>query len=75
MPAEIALRPNDDRGKEILDELEEETKVPPEVLEDGTRRYHASSEYAGEDAFNPMLDKIDRGWRNHITKLGRFRDR
>jgi hypothetical protein len=40
MAAMIALRPADDRGREILDKLEERTEMDPwQLLEDGTRRY------------------------------------
>ena len=60
MAAEIALRANDDRGREIVDELEKQTEMKPtEVMDDGTRRYYLIATYADVDAFDPMLDKID----------------
>ncbi len=70
MAAEIALRANDDRGWEIVDELEKQTEVKPtDVMDDGTRRYYLSAVTAGVDAFDPMLDKIDSDWRDHLTNL------
>jgi hypothetical protein len=44
MAAGIALRPSDDRGREILYELEEQTEMKPtELLEGGTRSYYLSA--------------------------------
>lgn len=68
MAVMIALRPDDDHGREILDRLEKRTEVKPfEVLDDGARRYHLEAEDSDLDAFDPMLDEIDRNWRNHLT--------
>jgi hypothetical protein len=68
MAAVIALRPETDRGREILDELEKRTRMQPEQpLDDGTRRYHLNAPDADVDAFDPMLDKIDLAWRDHLT--------
>jgi hypothetical protein len=63
----ICLRPEDDKGREILGELEKQTEIEPEpALEDGTRRYHLTAEGIDLHAFDPMLDKIDADWRDHI---------
>ena len=68
MAAVIALRPNTERGAEILDELEEQTDMrPTEVMEDGTRGYYLDAANAGVDAFDAILDKIDSDWRDYIT--------
>ena len=67
MAAKIALRPDDDRGREILDELERRIAAWPEQLDDGTRRYYLDAPDADVDAFDPMLDKIDPEWRYHVT--------
>lgn len=67
MAAEIDLHPRTDRGDEILDELEQRTKIEPERREDGTRRYYLNAEDADVHAFDPMLDKIASDWREHIT--------
>ena len=67
MAAEIALHPDDDRGREILDELEKQTEVPPdEVDDDGTRRYYLHGEGTDVNALDPMLDKIEENWRDHV---------
>ncbi len=67
MVAVIALRPEDDRGREILDKLEKQTEVQPEqVIDDGTRRYHLHGEGVYVSALDPMLDKIDPDWRDHV---------
>jgi hypothetical protein len=70
VPGEIALRANDDRGQEIVDELEKQTEVPPdEVDDDGTRRYYLHGEGTDVNALDPMLDKIASDWRDHLTNL------
>jgi hypothetical protein len=69
MAAVIALRPEDDRGREILDELEKRTEVQPEqVIDDGTRRYHLHGKGVYVSSLDPMLDRIDLDWRDHVTK-------
>jgi hypothetical protein len=68
MAAVIALRPYGERGREILDKLEEQTEMKPiEILDDDTRRYQLTATDAGADAFDPMLDKIEPDWRFHVT--------
>ena len=69
MAAEIALHANDDRGGEILDELEKQTELKPEILPDGSHRYYLSATDANVDAFDPMLDTIDSEWRDHLTNM------
>ena len=65
----IALRPETDRGREILDEVEARTemRLTEPVADDGTRRYYLHAVDADVDAFDPVLDKIDRDWRSHVT--------
>ena len=68
MAAVIALRPDTERGAEILDELEAQTDMrPTEVMEDGTRGYYLDAANAGVTDFDSMLAKIDSDWRKHIT--------
>ena len=68
MAAVIFLRPKTRKGREILERLEEEAKLKPmPVIEDGTRRYYLDAKDADADAFDPMLDRIDLGWRDHVT--------
>lgn len=69
MAAIVELRPLTERGAEILDELEMRTKMQPfEMGEQGARRYHLSSSDAGVDGFDPMLEKIDPSWREHVSR-------
>jgi hypothetical protein len=42
--------------------------MPPlQVIDDGTRRYYLDAEDADVDAFDTMLDRIDRDWHSHVT--------
>jgi hypothetical protein len=71
MAALIALRPETDRGREILDELEKRTELRPDpgaLAGDGTRRYWLAAEDAEVYVLDPELDKIDPDWRDHVTK-------
>jgi hypothetical protein len=69
MAAVIALRPETERGREILDDLENRhDKWPMNVLSDGTRRYQVDAPEADVDAFDPMLDDIDSDWRRHVSR-------
>jgi hypothetical protein len=71
MAAVIALRPETDRGREILDELEKRTELRPDpgaLAGDGTRRYWLAAEDAEVYVLDPELDKIDPDWRDHVTK-------
>jgi hypothetical protein len=40
---------------------------PMYVAEDGTRRYRIDAEGADIDAFDPKLNEVDPGWRDHLT--------
>lgn len=68
MAVVIALCPETERGRQILNELEKHTHTHPmRQLEDGTRRYHLKAEDADVDAFDPILNEIDSDWRHHVT--------
>ena len=67
MAAEISLSANDDRGREILDELEKRTEMRPMEVRDKTRRYYLNAADAHVGAFDSMLDKIDPNWRDHVN--------
>lgn len=67
MTVVIALRPESERGAEILDEFEARFSIQPmQRIDDGTRRYRRDAEDAKFTDFDPMLDKIDPHWRDHI---------
>ena len=69
MTAVIQLTALDDRGREIIAELEERTQERPrEISEDGTREYYLSAHQVGVDGLDSMLDRIDSDWRDHLTR-------
>jgi hypothetical protein len=69
MAAAIVYVPRDDRGKEILDELEEKTQVlgAPSDHAPDAREYHLMADAADVHAFEPMLDGIAPDWPDHLT--------
>jgi hypothetical protein len=69
MAALVSLHPLTDRGREILDKLEARTEMRPTEVENKTRQYYLNAADADVDAFDPMLDKIDPHWRNHVSNL------
>jgi hypothetical protein len=69
MTAVVQLTALDDRGREIIAELEERTQERPrEISKDGTREYYLSAHLVGVDGFDSMLDRIDSEWRDHLTR-------
>jgi hypothetical protein len=68
MTVVIAALADTERGREILDELEEQTDMRAmQVLDDGTRRYQLDAEDASVADLDPMLHRIDPDWRNHMS--------
>jgi hypothetical protein len=68
MAAVTSLRPETDRGAEILDEFEARFSVQPmQETDDGTRRLHLDAKDAEVDAFDSMLDQVDPSWSHHLT--------
>jgi hypothetical protein len=61
MAADIHFAPLDDRGIEILDELERKTGHRPyrSIDQTGERHYVLDAEDVGVDGFDAMLDRID----------------
>jgi hypothetical protein len=69
MAAIVRFTPLDDRGRELLNELENATETSPqETFEDGSRSYYLSAHQVGVDGFDAMLDSIDSDWREHLTR-------
>ncbi|MGZ5356756.1 MAG: hypothetical protein ACXWZW_11150, partial [Solirubrobacterales bacterium] len=69
MAGVIRLVPLDERGREIIDELEEETgEQPTEIQDDGGHLYHLHGEDAAGEAFDAMLSRIDSDWREHVAR-------
>lgn len=69
MAAVVALHPLTDRGREILDKLEARTGMRPTQVENKTRQYYLSATDADVAGFDPMLDRIDSHWRDHVSNL------
>jgi hypothetical protein len=72
MAADVELTPFDDRGVEILDELEHQTGLRPyqTTEESRSRHYYLSAAEAGVDGFDAMLDLIEPSWQEHLTRTG-----
>ena len=61
--------PLDERGREIIDQLEEKTgERPTEVQGDGGRLYHLEGEAVGGEGFDATLSRIDSDWQEHVTR-------
>ena len=68
MTVVIAFRPETDRGRRILDDLEVRFDLwPMQIVGDGTRRYENDHGGADVDGFDSSLDRVDGGWRDHLT--------
>ena len=68
MTVVIAFRPETNRGRRILDDLEVRFGLwPMQIVGDGTRRYRTCQGGADVDGFDPLLDQVDGGWRDHLT--------
>lgn len=65
----IPLRPETDRGREILDTFEKRFGIDPDHVEpaDGTRRYRVDEDDADVDALDGRLDRVAADWRSHVT--------
>ena len=74
MAVVIRLFPRDERGREIIDELEEKTEVRPRHpgssarLSRGGRLYDLPAEDVSVEVFDAMLTGIDSDWREHVTR-------
>ena len=63
--AVVNLIPYDDRGREIIGELEESPQRV-EIRHSGPREYYLRAENVGWAGFVMMLDRIDSDWRKHL---------
>jgi hypothetical protein len=69
MAGVIRLVPLDERGREIVDELEGKTgERPTEVQGDGGRLYHVEGASVSGKEFDPMLSRIDSDWPEHVIR-------
>jgi hypothetical protein len=65
--AEVQLRPLDERGIKLLDELEAKTALLPFRTDSQGGRTYALSR-RDTDRFDRVLDRIGGDWRNHLTR-------
>lgn len=69
MAGVIRLVPLDERGRQIIEQLEEKTgEQPTEVQEDGGRLYHLEGEGVGGEGFDVTLSRIDSDWQEHVNR-------
>jgi hypothetical protein len=69
MAGVIRLVPLDERGREIIDELERNTaEQPTEIQDDAGRLYHLEGEDVGGEGFDAILSRIDSDWQEHVTR-------
>jgi hypothetical protein len=69
MAGVVRLVPLDDRGRQIIEELEEKAREQPtEIQEDGGRLYHLEGAGVGGEEFDAMLSDIDSEWQEHVTR-------
>jgi len=69
MAAIVVLKALDQRGEDILDEMESVTDTGSERLDHGKRRYSLLASYAHRDAFDAILNEIAPGWTDHVANL------
>jgi hypothetical protein len=58
----------DERGAEILDELEQKTEVRPYLASPTERRYNLDADHVTTSGFDAMLDRIADDWRDHLDR-------
>jgi hypothetical protein len=70
MAATIELVPLTDHGRDLLAELERRTEQLPYKTDEktGARTYWLSGDEAKVDDFDPVLEQIEPGWREHLTR-------
>jgi hypothetical protein len=68
MAAVIELVPDDERGTELLDELERRTQELPYKTNTRTGARTYSLQSADTDGFDAILDRIDPDWREHLSR-------
>lgn len=66
MLSTLILTPRDDRGVEILDEMERETPAPFRWNDrTGARSYALRGDFA-PPSWRDVLDRLDANWREHL---------
>jgi hypothetical protein len=69
MAGVIRLVPLDQRGRQIIEELEEKARQQPtEIQEDGGRLYHVEGADVSGEELDAMLNGIHSDWQEHVTR-------
>ena len=64
----IVFLPHDDRGEQILDELEEQLRHGSERRDNGERSYFVTSKGGSPEKLVAMLGDIAPDWGEHISR-------
>lgn len=64
----IVMVAHDDRGEEILDQLEEELRHGSERRDGGERSYFVTAKGGSPDTLVAKLDEIAPDWGEHISR-------
>ena len=68
MSTTLTLTPRDDRGREILDQLEASSTPPFRTSErTGERSYWINADTAPADGYEAALDRLASDWREHLS--------
>ena len=69
MSTTVTFTPLDDRGREIIDQLEA-SATPPFRHNDrtGARSYWINAEGAPADGYEAALDRLAPDWRDHLSR-------
>ena len=70
MSTTLTLTPRDDRGREILDQLEAGSMAPFRWSErTGERSYWINAQGAPADGYEAALDRLAPDWREHLVRI------
>jgi hypothetical protein len=68
MAAEVGFVVHDERGSEVLDELERKAGVPPYLASPTERHYNLADAQVASSGIDALLDAIDEDWREHLSR-------
>jgi hypothetical protein len=69
MGAIVRFTPRTERGRGILDALENQTEARPiRTDQSGTREYWLTAATDGVDGYDARLDRIAPDWRDHLSR-------
>ncbi len=65
----LQYRALEDRGEELLDEVEREIGFGSRHMEAGVREYYLPEPGSGEKGIEPVLDRLDPHWGRTIDRV------